>query len=485
MKINFKQAVLALIVIIIFVCFGVLIYKTNKKNQDVSIYSEPKEEVTTDKDCISERKLDVQIESQETYQENGITNTKYKVVLLNKSDKIIENWQIQINVAENSVLKNSWNGNFKIDNGILKISPVDYNNKVEVNSNIEIGFILESNTKIDVKSYKLFISGKEYVENNNCKNKEEVSKKEDNMEEKNVTFVEEHGKLRVDGTDIVDKNGNKFLLKGVSTHGIYWYPQYINKDTFKTLRDDFNANVIRLAMYSDKNSGYSENLHKKIDEGVEYAKSLGMYVIIDWHILADNNPNINKEAAIKFFDEMSKKYKDYDNVLYEICNEPNGDVTWANDIKPYAIDLINVIRKNDDAIIIVGTPNWSQDVDVVSSDKIENEKNIMYALHFYADTHRENLRSKLKAALENKLPVIVSEYGICDASGNGNINIAEANIWIDFLKENNISFICWNLSNKDEASSILKSSTTKICNWNDDELSECGKWLKSTLNSIK
>ena len=87
-----------------------------------------------------------------------------------------------------------------------------------------------------------------------------------------------------------------------------------------------------------------------------------MYVIIDWHILHDLDPNVYKEDAKDFFNEMSAKYADYDNVIYEICNEPNGGTNW-NSVKNYANEIIPVIRANDsDAIIIVGTPNWSQDV---------------------------------------------------------------------------------------------------------------------------
>ena len=318
--------------------------------------------------------------------------------------------------------------------------------------------------------------------------------KEDNVENivneaennSNKTPVEVNGKLSVKGKNIVNKNGEKFVIQGVSTHGIAWFPQYVNEETFKTLRDDFNVNTIRIAMYSNQNDGYNESLHTKVSEGVEYAKNLGMYVIIDWHILNDNNPNQNKESAKKFFNEMTEKYKDYDNVIYEICNEPNGNVQWEKDIKPYAKELITTIREKDkDAIIIVGTPTWSQDVDIVSKSPIEGENNIVYALHFYAATHKQDLRNKLKTALDNNLPVLVSEFGICDASGNGNIDINEANNWIQYLRENGIGYVCWNLSNKNESSSLLKNTTQKISNWTDEELSEEGKWLKETYNNYQ
>ena len=302
---------------------------------------------------------------------------------------------------------------------------------------------------------------------------------DENIQENNP--VSQHGKLSVNGTNIVDKNGNIFQLKGISTHGLQWFPQYVNQEAFNYMRDEWKINTVRLAMYSAPNDGYTTDLHKLVSDGVEYAKNSGLYVIIDWHILSDGNPNINKDSAINFFKEMSTKYKDYENVIYEICNEPNGDVQWERDVKPYAQEVITEIRKiDDDAIIIVGTPTWSQDVDVVAQSPITGFENIMYTLHFYAATHKEYLRQKTMTALNSGLPIFVSEFGICDASGNGNIDINEANQWIDFLNQNNISWICWNLSNKNESSAILKN-TDKVTDWTEAELSEEGKWLVETL----
>ena len=247
----------------------------------------------------------------------------------------------------------------------------------------------------------------------NEQNKKEVTK---------TTPVEKHGKLTLKGTDIVDKNGNKFQLKGVSTHGLQWFPQYVNKEAFVYMQDEWKINTVRLAMYSDPNVGYTENLHQIVDNGVKYATEAGLYVIIDWHILSDGNPNTNKDKSIKFFKEMANKYKDYNNIIYEICNEPNGDVQWERDIKPYAEEVIKEIRNIDNnAIIVVGTPTWSQDVDIVAKSPITGYENIMYALHFYAATHKEYLRQKSDIALKLGLPIFVTEFGICDASGNGTI----------------------------------------------------------------
>ena len=298
------------------------------------------------------------------------------------------------------------------------------------------------------------------------------------------------GALQVIGTQLCDKNGNPVQLRGISTHGLAWFPEYVNSELFEQFRNEWNANVMRLAMYTDENGGYcaggdQDELKKLVKNGVRYATDNDMYVIIDWHVLNDRDPNAHIDDAKAFFKEMSKEYAGADNVLYEICNEPNGQTSW-NDIKLYADEIIPIIRKNDsDAIIIVGTPNWSQYVDQAADDPISGYDNIMYALHFYAATHKEWLRNTMTKAIDQGLPVFVTEYGICDASGNGSIDEAEANRWVETMDDYGVSYVAWNLSNKNETSSIISASCQKTSNLETSDLSDSGKWLYNMLTGKK
>lgn len=298
------------------------------------------------------------------------------------------------------------------------------------------------------------------------------------------TPVKKNGRLSVKGTRLVNSQGRAVVLKGVSTHGINWFPQYVNKAAFKTLRDSWGVNCIRLAMYTEEYNGYCSGgnqaeLRKLINNGVKYATELGMYVIIDWHILSDGNPVKNKKQAMSFFKYMAKKYKNQNNIFYEICNEPNGGTSW-NMIKSYASSVIKTIRKYDKKnIILVGTPTWSQDVDVAADSPIKGYSNIMYTFHFYAATHGDSYRQKVQAAIQKGLPVFVSEFGISESSGNGRIDKNEANKWMQFLKKNKISYVCWSLCNKNESCSLLKSSCSRTGNFKKSDLSQAGLWYKS------
>ncbi len=299
------------------------------------------------------------------------------------------------------------------------------------------------------------------------------------------TFAKRHGRLAVNKSFLVDKNKKPVQLKGVSTHGINWdvgYP-YVNEAAFKDVRDKFGANAVRLAMYTQDYNGYCttddagrKRLEKIIDRGVKAAKKLGMYAIIDWHVLNDQTPKKYQKEAIAFFRKISKKYSSFDNVLYEICNEPNGGATWS-DVKSYAKKAIKAIRKNTNAVIIVGTPTWSQDVDVAAKSPIKGCRNVIYAFHFYAATHGDGLREKVRAAHEEGLPMICTEFAACEASGAGSYDFNSANEWLDMMDGYGIGYMCWSLSNKDESASLLKPSCKKTSGFKKSDLSKAGKWL--------
>ncbi len=295
-------------------------------------------------------------------------------------------------------------------------------------------------------------------------------------------FAAEHGALKVDGAQLTDQNGDPIQLYGMSTHGMAWYPQFVNYDAFKTLRDDWNTNCVRLAMYTHEYNGYctggdQDYLKSLVRTGVDAATDLGMYVIIDWHVLQDQDPNVYKDQSLAFFKEMSETYADHTNVLYEICNEPNGYATWDS-VKSYAEEVIPVIRENDpDAVIIVGTPTWSQDIDKAQANPLD-EENILYALHFYAGTHKDVLWNRLDSCVQNGLPVFITEFGMCDASGSGANDFDSAQSWFDVIERYNISFCCWNLGNKDETCCTIKSSSSKVSDWTEEDLTESGKWIR-------
>ena len=314
-------------------------------------------------------------------------------------------------------------------------------------------------------------NNKQVIDNQNDSNKTEKIEKNN--------YVSYNGNLKVEGTSLLNQYGEKINLRGISSHGLQWYNNFVNKETINILKNEWNTNVFRLAMYTEEN-GYISNptIKDYLISDVDMLIEMDMYAIIDWHILSDGNPNKHKNEAIKFFDEISKKYKNVPNVIYEICNEPNN-TSWS-EIKSYAIDVIKTIRNNSkDAVIIVGTNTWDQDVLDPINDRI-NESNIMYSLHFYAGSHTDFLRQRAKEALANNIPLFVTEWGTSKADGSNGTYLDESQTWIDFMDENNLSWCNWSLTDKNESSALLKPGTT-FNEFSDDDLTESGKFIKKVL----
>ncbi|MFZ5985672.1 MAG: cellulase family glycosylhydrolase [Bacillota bacterium] len=297
-----------------------------------------------------------------------------------------------------------------------------------------------------------------------------------------VNAVAQNGQLKIVGSQLCNQSGQAIQLKGMSSHGIQWYGNYVNYNSMKWLRDDWGITVFRVAMYTAEN-GYISNpsLKNKVKEAVEAAIDLGLYIIIDWHILQDNDPNMYKQQAKEFFREMATLYGNYPNVIYEIANEPNGGVTWNGHIKPYAEEVIPVIRAIDpDNIIIVGTGTWSQDIHDAANNPLKFS-NIMYALHFYAGTHGQYLRDRIDYAMSKGAAIFVSEWGTSDASGGGGVYLSQSQTWIDFMASRKISWANWSLSDKAESSAALNPGASTSGGWTDANLSTSGKFIKSKI----
>lgn len=316
--------------------------------------------------------------------------------------------------------------------------------------------------------------------------------------------VDNNGQLRVEGTNLVNEQGNPIQLKGMSTYGLNGMVNFVNKDTVQTLAEDWGCSVIRLAMYTMGTSdGYVQNPEEYYNQIVNYVQlciDQGVYVIVDWHILFDGDPLEHKAEAIDFFDRISELYGEYPNVIYEICNEPNGDcydaigtpVTWENNIKPYAEEVIATIRANDpDNIIIVGTSTWSQDVDIAALDPIDGD-NLMYTFHFYASSHKQEFRDKVQFAIDNGLPIFCTEWGTTSNTGNGTVNVEESMIWLDFLAENNISWCNWSIGGYvTESSNALKYVSDILTieeklagHWPDKFISRSGLFVRCMILGI-
>ena len=295
-----------------------------------------------------------------------------------------------------------------------------------------------------------------------------------------TTVVDVHGLLQVNGNSIVDKNGDPVSFAGNS---FFWSndnwggERYYEPEVVSWLKKDWNTTIVRAAMGVEDPGGYLDNKtanKNRVKTIVDAAIDEGLYVIIDWH---SHHAEDNTNEAVLFFQEMAELYGEHDNVIYELYNEPL-DISWSNIIKPYAISVITAIRAIDpDNLIVVGTPEWSQRVDLAAADPITGFSNIAYTLHFYTIYHQQWLRDRANAALDDGIALFVTEWGSIGYS----LVDPEANKWMTWCFDNKISHCNWAVNDKEEEWSILIPGASTSGGWGNDDLTDAGKLAKNII----
>lgn len=297
--------------------------------------------------------------------------------------------------------------------------------------------------------------------------------------------VKEHGQLKVEGAQLKNEKGNSVVLRGVSFGWHNWWPRFYNASAVKWLKKDWGCTVVRAAMGVEPDGAYLKQpswSKEKVKAVVDAAIKEGIYVIIDWH-----SHNINLNEAKEFFTDMAKTYGKHPHIIYELFNEPDEE-SWA-DVKAYSIELIKTIRAIDpDNIILVGSPHWDQDIHIVADDPIKGYDNLMYTFHYYAATHKQELRDRGSYAVSKGLPIFISESAGMEATGDGPLNEDEWQKWIDWAEANKISWITWSVSDKKETCSMLFPSASSGGNWKEQDLNVSGiktRTLVRKYNAIK
>lgn len=301
-----------------------------------------------------------------------------------------------------------------------------------------------------------------------------------------VNWVERNGALKVVEGKIVNNKNVPPQLRGVSMSWSIWQgKKYYNPAVVNWLQSDFNINLLRVSMAVEPDSGYLQNpveQEKLITKTIDAAVKKGLYVLIDWH---DHHADQHLVQSKIFFAKMAKKYAGKPNIIYEIFNEPE-DVAWQT-VKNYAIEVIQEIRKYDpENVIIVGSPHWDQDIDVVAKDPIKGFKNIAYSFHFYASEpyHQAALMKRADEALAAGLPVFVTEWGVGEANGDGKFDQEKTDKWFNWLEKNKLSWANWNITDKKETTALLMPGASPNGKWPVQMLTPAGAYIRTQLRNL-
>ena len=281
--------------------------------------------------------------------------------------------------------------------------------------------------------------------------------------------------------------GEEVQVKGMS---LYWSLlddalEFWNKDAVSTMVRDMNIQLIRASMatgnedWSGPAKGYASDADKQknyVNEVVQAAIDNDIYVIIDWHSHEANNQLDN---AKRFFGEMAQKWGKYDNVIFEVFNEPT-DQSWSV-VKNYAEQVIQTIRQYSDNLVIVGNPQWSATPNSAINNAV-NDKNVAYTFHYYAGTHKVGSEgSRVTKTINAGLAVFVSEWGTGTADGKGNATdyTSSNDNWQNYMNTNKLSWANWSASKINEGTAAFNSGSNRYSL----SFSNSGNMVKGYLSS--
>jgi endoglucanase len=292
-----------------------------------------------------------------------------------------------------------------------------------------------------------------------------------------MTGKNSQGKGQIYGSCEGVKDGAEVQVRGMS---LYWslMPQAVefwSEEGVSTMVRDMNIQIVRAAMATgneDWQGGYKgyasdpntqKNLVKTV---VEAAIKNDIYVIIDWH---SHEAHKQTDAAKNFFKEMAETYGQYDNVIFEVYNEPQ-QISWS-EVKNYANQVIQVIRQYSDNLVLVGNPSWDQNPsDAIGNEVNDSKKNTAYTLHYYANSHMwsgnydwggESEGSKGEKAMNAGLSVFVSEWGTANSDGNGNPDQSRNKSWQDYMNKHKLSWANWSASYINEGTAAFQDGSNK------------------------
>ena len=308
--------------------------------------------------------------------------------------------------------------------------------------------------------------------------------------------VSTYGELKANGGKLSgscpDYSNKAVQVKGMS---LFWSSGadsstvFYSEKAVNLMVKEMNIEVIRFAMgvtqekFQDQGRGYlsseqGQTLQKSyLKNVVNAAIDNDIYVIIDWHIESANG---NTSEAVKFFEYAAQEYGSYNNVIFEVWNEPVG--ADMGTVASHANSVIAAIRKYSDNLVLVGSPEWSSHPEQCAQAGIQDsKKNFGCTLHFYAATHQTGnggYNDRAAQAMSAGVPVFATEWGTVSADGNGSPNQSASQAWINWMNQNNVSWANWSASAIKEQSAAFQNLAID----NGLTYKESGRMVKGWMN---
>jgi endoglucanase len=214
--------------------------------------------------------------------------------------------------------------------------------------------------------------------------------------------------------------------------------------------------VLRIAIYpadspdvrspSTFQAGSDDFYNQLLRPVVDHCKDKGVYAILDWHYIDDTTQH--RQTTEQFWRYVSAKFAGDSHVLFELYNEPINNGDWSS-VRVDMQSWYDLVRQSaPDNLVLVGTPNWCQNVGPTADNPVDGT-NIAYVAHMYPMHWKsQDLRNQITTAAA-KHPVFMSEWGFQPNAPGDSTGIVDGtatsygNPFKEFVEQNKTSWTVW------------------------------------------
>jgi endoglucanase len=158
-------------------------------------------------------------------------------------------------------------------------------------------------------------------------------------------------------------------------------------DLVKEAGFDFVRLPVRWNTHAGAESPYTIDpaFFARVDEVVSWALERDLAIIVDFHHYDEMawDPWGHKDRFLGIWGQLAEHYQDYpSNVLFELLNEPNGELNAAL-WNQYAGEALAIVREtNPTRDVVIGPASWNA-YDWLSTLDVPEDQHLLITFHYY------------------------------------------------------------------------------------------------------
>ena len=283
----------------------------------------------------------------------------------------------------------------------------------------------------------------------------------------------------VNGTKLLDANGNEFIMRGINVPYAWFMSNSINALSGIS---SLGANCVRMVL--GEGSQYTKTKESQVKSIIQLCEKYGLVCVLEIHDFTGKNSESNITSnAVNYWLSMKDTLNYYkDTVIVNIANEwmsTYSQSTWESAYKTAVKSLRDGGLQN---VLMIDAPGWGQGASalyngaqsVLSYDKTGNT---MFSIHMYSVAGGSSyaVQSNIDNTLNKGVCLVIGEFGHYQ---NGNVDWQTI---MSHCQSKGVGWIAWSWKGNGGNDAVLDISS----NWSGSQLTNWGNNVFYSTYGIK